>query len=415
VKRTILAVSVCLGASPVYATDWALNSTLSQTVEANNNEFLRTILAGGTLQSYSTINANAVALTPTSKFTFDGDISYRKYFGGTEGVPTESLAGDTKFHYETFGKDPTDRNYVDASWSRQSTAFALLGQLGVVTNASGFLDTSTIGGGIDRSISALDFFSVSARSTYTSYDPGTGGTPFTDSSATGIWRHKLNSIATLTASSNVEELNFANTLGTNVFILRENAGVEAALSSVLSFRGSAGVVYVQTENGSPTTSLTPSNGIATSTSGSASDFITDMLLTYKMLPDTTFTLAGLQTVAPSVVGSLTKQTTVRAGLARTVNSHSTISFAADATRQVALGSTTDFLSASVTYGYQLTREWNAQMTYRYLHRFAQSGSTSAETIDPVTGIPLVTGTGPASSNSIMVVVSRSVSILPNGY
>ena len=414
-KRTILAVSVCLGVSPAYATDWALNSTLSQTVEANDNEFLRTMLAGGTLQSYSTINANAVALTPDSKFTFDGDISYRKYFGGTDGGQSESLAGDTKFHYETFGKDPNDRNYVDASWNRQSTAFALLGQLGIVTNTRGFLDISTVGGGIDRSISALDFVSLSARSTYTSYDPGTGGTAFTDSTATGLWRHKVNSIATLTASSNVEELNFANTLGTNILILRENAGVEATFSPLLSFRGSAGVAYVQTYNGVPTTSLTPSNGIAFSTSGSESDFITDLLLTYKMLPDTTLTLAGIQTIAPTVVGSLTKQTTVRAGVTHIVNSHSTISFATDATQQVALGSTTDFLSASVTYGYQLTREWNAQLTYRYLHRLAQSGSSATETIDPLTGIPIFTGQGPASSNSIMVVVSRSVSILPNGY
>ena len=412
-KRTILAVSVCLGVSPAYATDWALNSTLSQTVEANDNEFLRTMLAGGTLQSYSTINANAVALTPSSKFTFDGDISYRKYFGGTEGLQSESLGGDTKFHYESFGKDPNDKNYIDGSWNRQSTAFALLGQLGLVTNTRGFLDTSTIGGGIDRSISALDFVSLSAHSTYTSFDPGTGGTPFTDTSANGIWRHKLNSIASVTVSSNVEELNFANTLGTNIFIMRENAGVDTTLSPVLSFRGSAGVAYVQTEHGSPTTSL--SNGIGSTSSGSVSDFITDLLLTYKMLPDTTVTLAGFQTIAPTLLGSLTKQTTVRAGLSRTVNLHSTISFAADASRQTALGSTTDFLSASITYGYQLTREWNAQLTYRYLHRLAQSGSTSTETIDAVTGIPIFTGVGPASSNSIMLVVSRSVSILPNGY
>ena len=414
-KRTILAVSVCLSVSPAYATDWAVNSTLSQTVETNDNEFLRTMLAGGTLQSYSTINTNAVALTPDSKFTFDGDISYRKYFGGTEGVPSESLAGDTKFHYETFGKDPTDRNYIDASWNRQSTAFALLGQLGIVTNARGFLDNSTIGAGIDRSISALDFVSVSARSTYTSYDPGTAGTAFTDSTATGLWRHKLNSIAMLTASSNVEELNFGNTLGTNVFILRENVGVEATLSPRLSFRGTAGVAYVQTENGSPTTTLAAVNGVNPTVSGSASDFITDMLLTYKMLPDTTLTLSGIQTIAPSVVGSLTKQTTIHAGISRTVNSHSTISFATDATRQVALGSTTDFLSASIVYGYQLTREWNAQLSYRYLHRMAQSGTSATETIDPVTGIPIFAGLGPASSNSIMLVVSRSVSMLPNGY
>ena len=85
-KRTLLAVSVCLSVSPALATDWALNSTLSQTVELNDNPFLRAV-AAGTLSSYSTILANATARTPTSKFSFDGNISYQKYWGpGVDGI-----------------------------------------------------------------------------------------------------------------------------------------------------------------------------------------------------------------------------------------------------------------------------------------------------------------------------------------
>jgi len=142
-----------------------------------------------------------------------------------------------------------------------------------------------------------------------------------------------------------------------------------------------------------------------------------MVLTYKMFSDTTLTFTGLQTIAPSVVGSLTKRTTISAGLARTVNSRTTLSFSADATRQISLGTESDFLSASVTYGYQLTREWTAQLSYRYLNRFATSGTASTGfVLDPVTGVPLpvTSGLGPASSNSILLVVSRSVSILPDG-
>ena len=413
-KRTILAVSVCLSAFPsgAYAVDWAVNSTLSQTVELNDNEFLRQMLAGGTLGSYSTITANATARTPTSKFVFDGDISYRKYFGGTDGTQSESLAGGFKMHYETTGKEATDRNYLDSSWHRQSTAFALLGDLGEVSNARGFLDTTTVGGGVERNLSALDFVALSARSSYTSYDPGTGGTPFIDTTAVGSWRHRVSSIAALNASSEVEALHFDNSLNTDIVILRENAGVEASLSPRLSFRGTAGVAYVQTERGSPVLSLTPSS--ATSVSGSATEFITDMLLTYKMFPDTTLTLAGTQSVAPSVVGSLTKRTTIRAGLTRNVNSRTTVSFSADASEQTSAGTTSDFLSASIVYSYLLTREWNAQLTYRYLHRLASAGTLA---IDPITGIPVPTSSafGAASSNSIMLVVSRSVSILPDGH
>jgi hypothetical protein len=417
VKRTILAVSVCLSVSPAFAVDWALNSTLSQSVELNDNPFLRA-LAAGTFSSYSTIAANAVARTPTSKFIFDGDVNYRKYWGpgiDTPGAQSESIGGNAKLHYETIGKDSTDRNYVDAGWHRQSTAFALLGDLGVLTPTRGFLDTSTVSGGIERSITALDFVSLSAQSNYTSYDPGTGGTPFTDTSGSGTWRHRVNAIAAMTVSSDIEALHFDNSRNTNVIILRENAGVEASLSPLLSFRGTAGVAYVQTEHGSPTISLTPSSPNASS---SAADFITNMVLTYRMFPDTTLTLTGLQTIAPSVVGSLTKRTTISAGLTRTVNSRTTLSFSGDATRQISSGTESDFLSTSVTYGYQMTREWTAQLSYRYLHRLATTGTASTGfVLDPITGVPLpvTSGLGPASSNSILLVVSRSVSILPDGY
>jgi hypothetical protein len=419
VKRTTIAVSVCLSVVPscAYAVDWSLNSTLSETVEANNNPFLRA-LAAGTFSSYSTIAANAVASTPTSKFTFDGDINYRKYWGtgiDTPGAQSESLGGSTKLHYENKEKYSTDREYLDAGWHRQSTQFALLGELGVITPTRGFLDTTYAGGGIDRSITSLDTISLSARSNYTSYDPGTGGTPFTDTSGNVTWRHSVNSIAALTASSEVEALHFDNSLNTNVTIVRENAGVEATLSPRLSFRGTAGVAYVQSENGVALFALNPS---ASGADSSAADFITNMVLTYKMFPDTTMTLTGLQTIAPSIVGSLLKTTSIAAGLSRTVNSHETLSFAASASQTTSSGTTSTFLSASVTYGYQLTREWTAQLSYRYLHRLATAGTASSGfVLDPITGIPLPisSGLGPASSNSILLVVSRSVSILPDGY
>jgi hypothetical protein len=153
-------------------------------------------------------------------------------------------------------------------------------------------------------------------------------------------------------------------------------------------------------------------------SSSLADFITNMTLTYKMFPDTTLSFNGIQSVSPSVVGSLIKLTSIGANLAYTVNSRETLSLAASGSQTTSSGTTSDFLSASVTYGYMMTREWSAQLTYRYLHRLADSGvAASGDVIDPVTGIlvPTNSGLGAASSNSIMLVVSRSVSILPDGH
>src|SRR5262249_51203203 len=144
--------------------------------------------------SYSTITANAEARTSTSKFDFDVDGNYRKFWGpGVEGIPSEALNYGLRAHYEIDHKSTSDREYVDGAWRQQSTSLALLGQLGVVLPVRGFLDTAMLAGGIERNLTALDSLSLIATSTRTSYEPSSGGTEFTDTLARGVWRHRVNS------------------------------------------------------------------------------------------------------------------------------------------------------------------------------------------------------------------------------
>jgi hypothetical protein len=189
------------------------------------------------------------------------------------------------------------------------------------------------------------------------------------------------------------------------------AGVDATLSPVLSFRGMAGVAYLKSDQN--TAGVAPFTlGGGTTASGSIADFITDMVLTYRMLKNTTLTVFGNQSIGPSVIGSLTKQTTVGATLTQIINSRSSLSFAASASRQTTTESS-DFYSASVSYNYQLAREWNSQISYRHLHRTAATGSAGV-VFDPITGIPIISGVGPASSDSLMLVVTRNFTVLPSG-
>ena len=88
-KRATKIIAACLSLAPwpALAWDWSLSSTLSETVELNNNQFMNTAPTGGTVGSYTNLSANAIGLTSTSRLTLDGDIGYRKYWGpGTEGV-----------------------------------------------------------------------------------------------------------------------------------------------------------------------------------------------------------------------------------------------------------------------------------------------------------------------------------------
>src|SRR5882672_6914517 len=139
-----------------FAFDWSLQTSQSETVELNSNQFLRNTPAPS-VGSYSTITANAQARTPISKFDFDADGTFRKYWGpGVDGFPSESLNYGFRARYEATGKTGFDREFVEAAWRQQSTSLALLNQLGVVLPVNGFLDTLTASGGIDRSITARD-------------------------------------------------------------------------------------------------------------------------------------------------------------------------------------------------------------------------------------------------------------------
>lgn len=418
-KKVSLALLACLSVpSAGLAADWSLRSTLSQTVELNDNQFLRTMLAGGSLGSYTTVSANAAARTPTSLFTLDGSVNYQKYWGpGTDGIPqTESLSNSISAHYETFGKESADRNYLDVNWQRQPTAFALLRDFGVLTSATGDIDTTTLSGGIDRWVTASDFATVSVRSSLTSFDPPGGGTPFTDSSVKGTWRHKLSGTTSLIASSEFEWLSFQSNPKSNLMIVREMGGIDSELSPLLTFHGAAGVAYLRSQGGG--SAVLPGQSLGTSTSspsGDTSGFLMDLLLTYRVLKSTTLTLAADQTIGPTFIGALNQQSTLRAGIIQEINSRSTLSLAADATRQIAAGSA-DFFSGSATFSYVLARDWQAQFSYRYLHRNGTSGFGGSPFIDPITRIPISTpsGNGPASSNSFLVVVSRIFTILPPG-
>ena len=130
-----------------------------------------------------------------------------------------------------------------------------------------------------------------------------------------------------------------------------------------------------------------------------------------MLKNTTLAINAVQSVGPSVVGSLFKRDLISANITQVLNSRSSLTLSTGINRQISTTST-DFASASASYNYSLTREWLAQTERIYLHRFASSGAST--NIDPLTGTPTVSGTGPADSHSLMVVLTHSYTLLPAG-
>jgi len=427
-----IAMGMCLMPGAAWGVDWSVQSTASETVELNDNQFLATSPAGGTVSSYSAISEKAEARTATSKFDFTSDASFRKYWGpGAAGLPlTDNLAYGFNAHYELAGKIVPDRTWVEADFKQQSSAFALLSQLGILTNVTGAIDRLTFSGGADRSLTARDALVTSASSTKTFYEPGSAGTPFQDTNANALWRHRLTSLSSFTVSSGGEWLSYGNAFGTNVLILRNQAGIDTTPSPLLTFHASAGASYVRTVNGIGTAPPLPSGSFLLGSAGNGDvailappgiveivpipgssipistasvGFIGDMLLSYKPLKSTTLTLTASQSIGPSILGSLFEMSTVRTSVMQNINAASSITVAADLSRSISTTST-NFASASVSYSYQWTRAWSSSVTYRFLHRFQASGTA---TIDPITNTPTSAGLGPASSNSLVFTVSRN--------
>lgn len=396
--------------SAALAFDWSIKASESETVELNSNQFLRPYQAGS-VGSYTTLRATAEASTPTTKFDIDGDGSYKKYWGpGVDGLTSEFLNYGFKARYEIKEKTQFDREFVETSWRQQSTALAILNDLGVATRASGFIDRLTATGGLDRSLTKLDTVSLVATSTRTSYEPSSGGLPFTDTLARGTWRRSLNPITTIVGSSEYELLDYENAFNTRVQIYREQVGIDFNPTALISFRANVGAAYLTTDRG-VTASAFGGTTSATPRSSAVLDWIGDAVLTYRMLKNTTATIVARQSVGPSIVGSLVKRDSVNAILTHSINSNSRLSFSAGWDRQIS-ATTTDFATASATYSYNLTREWLAQFTYRYQHRFASSGGTA--TTDRLTGFPTVSGSGPSYSHSLMMVITHNWTVLPSG-
>ncbi|MDR2011720.1 MAG: hypothetical protein LBQ20_01455 [Rhodanobacter sp.] len=378
-----------------WSADWSLETNVSQSLEFNSNASLSSPPPGQTTSSYTSLSGTAEQRTQSSELGISGDVHFTKYWGSGAGVlpQTHNLAGGLKAHYEYFDKPDSDfgrRAWFEAAYRQQQAAFALLDQFGSSTGATGTLNRLSFSGGFDRGLSAHDRLSASAETIRTTYSPGSAGTAFQDTRGSVTWSHRLSPLTVLKASSGGEWLNYDNASGTDIIIWRNQGGVETTLSPRLALRAGAGISYVRTLRGA---------GVAPHAVG----FIGDVLLTYRPLKTLTTTLNASRMVGPSSLGSLFQTSLVGGSVTQQIDSASSISTAVNFRRFASTTATTDYASVSLSYNHRLTSAWTASVTYRYLHRFRSSGST---TIDPITGTPVATGLTSANSHSLMFTVTR---------
>lgn len=403
----VFALSIAPGGAS--ALDWSIKGRVDEAVEASDNQFLKTALAGWSVGSYSTINTDFQARTPTSTFDFDGTGSYKKYWGpGLDGLTSEYIAYNLKARYELAGSLPENKTYFEVTRSAQNAALAVFNTLGITPTTNGQLIQTSALAGFSRQVTTQDTVGFWVRSIYTNYDPSSTGIPFTDTLASAAWKHRLNSVATLVGTSEIEYLDYQNVPGTRILITRNLGGIDATLSPLLTVKAAAGWSHLVTDNAFGTLIAVSPTG--SPVSGLQSDFLAQFLISYKLMKTMTVYFNAERTLGPSIVGTILSRTSARAGLDYDVNELSTVSMYAEYV-QLASPATTDFASATVQYTKRLTKTWTAKMSYTFLHRFTTTGNVL---VDPITGGPTSIGLGPASSNNVLFVFSKSFVALPGG-
>ena len=124
--------------------------------------------------------------------------------------------------------------------------------------------------------------------------------------------------------------------------------------------------------------------------GAANSILADATLTYQLLKTTKISLTAAQAVVPTSFGQLQKSDTIGLTLAHDINQRSNVSFSANfvfvpATPANSVfggqsGGDSDFFSASVDYGYQLTREWRTHLSYTFRERNDDTGIARSSTV-----------------------------------
>jgi hypothetical protein len=412
-------VAICAIAGGAAASDLTVKGRVAETIELNDNYGLSPN-PSGVLGSYSSGNFSALYATPTTRFTLNGDVVYRKYFGpGAEATSlTETTSDGVSMRFERDGKALGDRDFVYAGRTRQDTSFAQRNDIGF-SNAAVKNDiiTYTDGAGGARRLTGIDVINGSVDAVQTAYSPpNSSNTPFNTYRASGGWSHSATHTIDLNMAGNIGLSKFENSADTQVVGARMTGGATIRLSDRLKVAGNAGMVIFKTTQNAigpvvivPTLTdpfNTPLFTPAPAVAGTSTAPVWDASLNYQLFTPTSITFTASQEVSQGALGDIAKRTQFTLGLNHNINAISTLTlFAGLYTYEPPAGgtATTNFIG-SASYSYRLSRDWNATATYIY--RKLESSTSTGITSTP-TGVAAT-----ASSNALLFVVAKEFVLVP---
>jgi hypothetical protein len=388
IRKDLLLFGMCLIAFPTisFTADWSASTRFSQSVEANDNRPLASPPARETYEFASQLMLSTIARLPGMRFEADADVSYRTLAGPGADDSTSPMDNGVRLRAEKI--DKLTKYYLQGVWRRQDATSAQIADSGIVI-VNGDINTYVVDAGISRIVSPVDTvtWSISGRSVDFS---SSTASPYVDTTGTGTWTRHLNPTTGVFALAQTEWIARDDPAHTDTLFARAMLGLDARLTKQLTFKGSVGAGFQKTDQEQAPLPPAP---IPTTQSAA---WLADVQFTYRPLSQTELSLYGVRSISPSVIGEIEQRSAVGVGLRQGINHSSYLSLSSEFSRQTSLDGLTydnaDVFRASALYGYRLTPEWQAQVSYRYLHRNDDTGT--------------------AHSNAVFLSAVREVTILP---
>jgi hypothetical protein len=390
---------VCLETSLACASDLTIKSSLSESIEANDNYFLIPEPKGITYAPLNAISLDVLGRTPTTRYDAHGDISFYHYMGpGAADTATPTVKQDSvSVNLEHDINPAGDKFSVTASSRQQDVATAQLNDLGVVT-ASGEVMTSAIGGSWTRQLTRTDTLAFSATSTKTDFTSSTLA-PYVNLATEAVWTRHIGPTTDLIASTEFDWTIQETQARQDTKFWRADTEAQIRPTSRLKLTGSIGVGVVSVrddgEVGAPGPAPPPGLVSLVAGAGTAAGLLTDAQADYKVTKTTELTLLASRSIVPDVLGQLSARKSYQVVMTQIFNSASNLSLVGGLTEvtasQAGLGAS-NYWTTSATYTRQLAREWSTQVSYNY-RRSETTGSS-------------------VSSNALLVKLTRDMTLKP---
>jgi len=377
VKTSVFTATLCVGAlaTSAFAAEFSVKGNVNETLEASDNYFLNAHPSGTTAKSLTNGTVDFLALTPTTRYLLDTNYSYYKYFGPGAADTTLTWGTPASANFSIDHVTELDRYKLAASWSRSDAAVTQLAQSGVAT-AHGSVNTYNVNGGVTHDLGRNDTVSLTGLASTVSFTDPTQ-TPYKDVSSTVLWVHSVSPTTTWTNSVNFDWFSQDNAADSQRLMWRLATGVQSQLSPRLSVSADFGWVFANAyENGNLAAStatpfiagVTPFQPLV----GAGNGWFGDVGLSYRLLKDTSISLAAAHAIIPLFTGQLQLSETLGAFLSHEINQSSSWSAFASygqtsAPGQIgqAAGTTSEFFSTGINYSYRITREWRTNMSYTF--------------------------------------------------